>query len=471
MVTMDLRRGGISSGGDLMQGVDERLARAEREAQAVQAEADQLAARRDALRAAEAEALRGLARLRLDALRQGGCGADAALDRLDAAGARARALIEERARAFAAAEAELAERRRALEAANAVRDAEAARLREAEAAFAAALAAARERLAEDPEWRRLRDAAAEAARTAQHAEQKAAYARQDREAKGKPYEDDPLFLYLWRRGYGTARYRAGLIARLLDNWAARVARYGPARRSYALLTELPERLAGHAARMRDAAEAAAAELAAYERQAAGAPEVPEALRDALERAEDAVEAAHAALGEAERRRAALTAGEDAATREAASEIESALVQAGLRALREAAARTPTPQDDAMVARMERAAAERAVVERRLGERRSEAEAARRRVQELLSVRHEMRRRGYTRDRWSFGDGALIGVLLSELLRGALSRDGFWDRMGQHRIPQGGGGPWSDTGGGFGGEGGFRTGGTIGGGGFKTGGSF
>jgi hypothetical protein len=140
--------------------------------------------------------------------------------------------------------------------------------------------------------------------------------------------------------------------------------------------------------------------------------------------------------------------------------------------------------------MERAAAERAVVERRLGERRSEAEAARRRVQELLSVRQEMRRRGYTRDRWSFGDGALIGVLLSELLRGALSRDGFWDRMGQHRIPQGGGGPWSgpwggggsgpwgdtggvwgDTGGDFGGQGGFRTGGTIGGGGFKTGGSF
>ncbi len=58
------------SGAQLLQGFDERLARAEREAAAAQAEAERLAARRDALRAAEAEALRGLAQLRLDALRQ-----------------------------------------------------------------------------------------------------------------------------------------------------------------------------------------------------------------------------------------------------------------------------------------------------------------------------------------------------------------------------------------------------------------
>ncbi|WP_188899749.1 coiled-coil domain-containing protein [Caldovatus sediminis] len=467
------RGDGAFTGGDLMQGVDERLARAEREARAVQEEADSLAARRDALRGEEAEALRELARMRLDALRRGADGG-VVLERLDEAGRRARALIERGTQARTAFEAELAERQAALLAANAARDRAAARLDEAEAAAERALEETRARLAAaDPEWRRRRDAAIEAAQVARHADRKAAFARRDREEKGRPYEADPLFLYLWRRGYGTPAYRAGPIARLLDGWVARVARYESARRSYALLTELPERLAEHAARMRDAAEAAAADLAEYERAAAaGAATVPEALRQALERAEDAVEAAHAALEETERRRAALTAGEDAATRGAVAALEAALAHASVRELREAAARTPTPQDDAVVARMERAAAERAEVERRLGERRTEAEAARRRVEELLAIRQEMRRRGYAQDRWSFGDGALVGMLLSELLRGALSRDGFWDRMDQHRIPQGGGASPGGTGGGsFGGRGGFRTGGTIRGGGFRTGGSF
>jgi hypothetical protein len=467
------------SGAQLLQSFDERLARAEREAAAAQAEADRLAGRRDALRAAETEALRDLARLRVVALREPG---GTALERLDTAGARARALLEEQARAIAGADATLAERRHALQAATDARDGEAARLREAEAKAEAALATARERMEEDPAWCRLRATAEEAARIAQHAGQKAEFARRDLEAKGKPYMDDPLFAYLWRRGYGTAAYRAGPVARLLDRFTARVARYEPARRDYALLTELPERLSAHAARMDEEAAKAASALAEHERRVAGLPpaEGLAALRDALDRADDAVEAAHSALDEAERARAALVSGEDEATRDAAAALESALAQESLRDLRDAAARTPTPQDDAVVARLEQAGAERVLVERELAQSRAEAETARRRVQELLSVRQEMRGRGYSRDRWNLRDGALIGLLLSELLRGGLSRDGFWDRLGRHRIPGGGpwgGGPWGAPGtggrdsGGFGGDGGFRTGGTIGGGGFKTGGSF
>ena len=33
-------------------------------------------------------------------------------------------------------------------------------------------------------------------------------AEEDREQKGKPYRDDPLFMYLWERGYNTRNYRA-----------------------------------------------------------------------------------------------------------------------------------------------------------------------------------------------------------------------------------------------------------------------
>ncbi len=471
------------TGMQLFDEVDDRLARAQQEAAAAQAEAEALAHRRDAARAAEAEALRALARLRLRALAAG----DDALGQLDAAEAQVRALLAERGGPLAAAEAELARRRQALDAARAERDRHAEALRAAEARDAEAMTAARARIEADPEWQRLDAAAEKAARIATHAAQKATLAGEDLEAKGRPYLEDALFAYLWDRGFGTGRYRAGPITRMLDRWTARVARFDAARRDYAMLSDLPGRLAGHAERM--AAEAAAAEAAldAAERRLAGLPAeggATTAARDALEQAEDALEAAAGALIEAERARSGLAGGEDPAMQEAATSLEAALGAASLRSLREAARRTPTPEDDVIVARLEAAAAERAAVERELGAARTEAETARRQLDEVQSLRGEMRRRGYGRDAWDFKDGAAVGVLLGEVLRGGMSRDRLWDRMGGHRMQGGwrfggsvsGGnrarGSWSASSdhGDFGG-GGFRTGGSMGGGGFKTGGGF
>ncbi|WP_207537883.1 hypothetical protein [Sabulicella rubraurantiaca] len=459
-------------GRQLLQRFDERLRRAEREAAAAQAEADRITARLDTLRAADARAVRDLARLRLAALGEGG---DADLHRLGDAERRVRALLEERERATEAAEGEAESRRAAMEERTRERDAAAERLRAVEARFKAAMEEARARLAADPEWNRLRDRAQEAARIAGHAAQKAGFAREDRAAKGAPYLADPLFAYLWERGYGTARYRAGTLTRMLDGFVARVARFEPARRAFALLDELPERLAEHARRMEEEVREAGAALLAHERRnAADLPEEGEAatLRAALEQAEDALEAAHAALAETERRRAALAAGEDAATQEASALLAQALAAESLRTLREAAERTPTPEDDALVAQMIPLRQERAELEQQIAMRRLEAQTAREHVEQLLALRQEMRQRGYSQDHWNMGSEALLGLLLGQVLAGALSRGGFWDRMEQHRIPGGGGpwgGPWGD-GGGFGG-GGFRTGGTIGGGGFRTGGSF
>jgi uncharacterized membrane protein YgcG len=475
------------TGLQLFQSFDERLRRAEREAGAAQAEVDRALRRVGELRAAEAEAVQGLARLRLAMLGEGG---GAALGELDAASAQARGLLAERNAALDAARAEVAARRRAVEEAEARRDEEAARLREAEEAAARAAEAARSRLEADPEWRRLRDAAEAAARVAQHAAQKAAYARRDREEKGRPYLGDPLFRYLWERGYGTARYRAGPFTRMMDGFVARVARYEPNRRAFALLDELPERLAEHASRMEEAARESAGALMAQEQRVAPAPPPPD--RTALTRAEEALQQAHAALGEAERRRAILAAGEDEKTKRAAMVLEFALAQQSLVQLREAASRTPTPQDDGLVTRLERVAADRTRLERDIAGLRDQAAVAHRRVEELLSLRQEMRERGYDRAAWRMGDAALLGMLVGQVLSGALRRGTFWDRMEEYRVPDWGsspGGwdssPWGgqhgggspsggfETGGGFGGNDSFRTGGSFGGGGggFRTGGSF
>ena len=96
---------------------------------------------------------------------------------------------------------------------------------------------------------------AAALRMAEEADKKAAQAEADREEKRKPYEADPLFMYLWRRRFGTAEYRANRLARYLDRKVARLIGYDKARANYAMLNELPVRLREHAERLK--AEAAA----------------------------------------------------------------------------------------------------------------------------------------------------------------------------------------------------------------------
>jgi hypothetical protein len=419
------------SGLTVVQEMDQRLADAQREASAAQTEADRLAAQREGLRAEEAEALRDLARLRLLELADG----RQALDALDAAGAQVQASLQRRAQELEQAQRAVLEARDALVAAEARRDAEAARRRAAQEAEAAALRAADAKAAEDAEFRALSTAAEEAERIAQHAEQKSGFAERDFEEKGRPYRADPLFAYLWDRGYGTARYRAFPLVRMIDDWVARLIEFEPARRSYQLLSDLPGHMRAHGQRMRSAADEAVRAMLDRRRVIAGLPQADNRPPvDPLETAEDEVEAAQAALAAAEAKRSALAAGEDADSQAAIRALEAAIGARSLRTLREEAARTPTRDDDAIVARLEIAAAERARLERTLAEAQAQAEGARRRFAEMQALRTDMRARGVERSEWGFASGALVGALLSEVLRGALSRDGFWDRMERQRMP-------------------------------------
>lgn len=82
-----------------------------------------------------------------------------------------------------------------------------------------------------------------------NAEDKAAQAEADRAEKRKPYEADPLFMYLWRRRFGTSDYRAGSLVRYLDRKVAHLIGFEDARVNYAMLMDLPDRLREHADRL------------------------------------------------------------------------------------------------------------------------------------------------------------------------------------------------------------------------------
>ncbi|HEY0964076.1 MAG TPA: hypothetical protein VGE69_17135, partial [Pseudomonadales bacterium] len=69
-----------------------------------------------------------------------------------------------------------------------------------------------------------------------------AEAESDSASKRKAYEANPYFRYLWKRGFGGARYEGGLLARRFDRWLAERCYYNDNARQYELLLAIPERL-------------------------------------------------------------------------------------------------------------------------------------------------------------------------------------------------------------------------------------
>lgn len=479
------------SGNDVLALIERVLGDTRGEITSIDARLARSTAELERLRQAEIGVLSVLARIRLREI-EGSDGLSAALDET---GRRVKELLGQREGAEAAVAVELAAaeaRRGALEQARAAQSAVVA---EAERAVDAAEAEAQRLLAADAAYRERLAAAEAADRIADRAEEKAQAAHLNRLEKGKPYEADTLFSYLWGRGFGTAAYAGAGFARVLDRWVARVADYEPLRRDYWLLTELPGRMNEHALRMRSQSDAQIAAVRELEKAAAGAAGVPERERALMEAAEalaaadaklDEHEAAVAALVE---KRASFAAGDDDLSRQANELIRDTLRREKMRTLRERANLTPSTDDDAAVDELTAIRVDLPRLEDEVARYRTLHETQRDRAAKLEEVRRRFKEQHYDAVSSEFVNGALIATLITQLLGGTVGVGDLWDalkkqqrqrqltadpRFGSGRFPRGGRGPWHGGGwggGGFGGKGGFGKGGGFGGGGFGKGGGF
>ncbi|MFU8889725.1 MAG: hypothetical protein ACNA8N_14110, partial [Trueperaceae bacterium] len=351
-----------------------------------------------------------------------------------------------------------------------------------------------------PGYLALREAAEAAERVAVHADEKATLAEEERAAKGAAYDGDPLFAYLWRRGYGTTTYRGWPLTRWLDGRVARLIGFEQARRNYHRLQELPVRLREHADRVGAAADEALAALAerdADEREADGVlplADAVEAARVHLLELDAEIERSAAAVAAVDERLAAFARGEDPLYLEAVALLTEELGRVSLKALAREAIATPLPEDDRVVARLLELERRRETQTMAQAELREAAARHKARATDLERVRIDFTRRRYDQPGNVFTEGALIGTLLAQLLDGVMTRDALWRVLERQRrvaptrsdptFGSGGFGRGSPWGGGLGGgsgggksvsfggtkrAGGFKTGGSIGGGGFKTGG--
>jgi len=494
----------VITGRDALHRLDSLTAAAREEFDAAARTADGHSRRRADLARLKADGYRELAAMRLDVIRT------EQADSLNAAEREAVRLLEDHQAFITRLEGEVAAAAARLEEAEAKRRAGEAEVDAALNAYEALVGETERAVEQDPGYVALKRAYEEARAVAARAEQKLELAKADRVEKGKPYEQDPLFSYLWARKFRTPEYRKGGLTRMLDGWVARLCSYDQACLNYARLTELPDRIAEHLANMRlEEAEAQAAierfEAQALEARGAGRLSAElAAAKDKLKSFDDMLAEAESRHADLRRQQERAASGDAGPLEQARRVIEEGLAKASFPDLKVLAAETTTPDDDRIVDALIKLRTEELQME--VNWRNVEAMPARRRagVETLEQVRRRFKEAGldspyvmllrgafeaaieaYGRGPSPDGEGlwraikatvrqaprrdddyfggprrgrdvgdVVAGVILGEVIKAA-TRGGRW----------GGGG----FGGGSRGGGGWSTGGRSGGGGWKTGG--
>ena len=282
------------------------------------------------------------------------------------------------------------------------------------------------RVTSDPAWITLKARCDSASSTAGEAEKKAAQAEAGREQKKNPYLSDPLFMYLWRRKFGTSDYSSGFFVRFFDAKIAALINYREARANYAMLNQIPERLRDHANRVGAEFSAERQKLAAFEQDrliaAGGGP-----LQKKAAEAKAALDSSEAQVAQARQRLEVLDqqyhaiAGRDnngAFTKaiELMAENDS---RDDVRTLYREAARTRTDDDRAIVEKIDRLTQSIGRAEQEIAQLRGQIREVAARRAEIDQARGEFRQRGYDYPGTTFGNETTINDVLGGILEGAM----------------------------------------------------
>lgn len=312
----------------------------------------------------------------------------------------------------------------------------------AEAALDEREAEVQARLEGDPAYTAQLERAHEADAVADHAETKTQDAVDDRNAKGKPYENDKLFMYLWRRGYGTSEYSANPLARLLDRWVAGLCDYDKARPNYWMLNEIPKRLKAHAESARAAADTEFEKLKQVE--AAAAEEMGvlhlrqdlDAREQSLAELDDSIAVVERDIAELGTERSRYASGEDDLMTQVLDRLAAEMKSDGIDALRRRAALTPDHEDDLIVQDLADVDDRLELLMEDYRDRQKIHQRRTAKVRELERLRQKFKQHGYDDMRSVFMDGSAVSGALQEFLRGLLDDDDLWRIIARsHRLRQ------------------------------------
>ena len=467
------------TGRDTLQEINDHVLQAQSQIENADREMGNLTSRLSRLRLEEAEQFRQLAKFRLDEMNAGHMAA-----RLDKAHHAVPAFLDQHKQALAELENGLEQVKQSQQKLEQQRESQIDACDKAVESLQRQLARSKEELEQDEGYRLQQEKAVRAAEVTRRAAEKASQSEADLASKGKPYQEDSIFMYLWQRRYMTPDYRANGIIRSLDGWVARLIDYRENRADYHMLNELPLRLREHADQAAEEAKRQQQALQALERQTAEKDGVG-TLQSTLEKSETQLQQINGEIETHEKRyqellgqKAGFAAGEDKYTQMAVEVLVAELEREDTIELYRQAQATPRPEDDVIVMQLHKLQQEEQETNKRISGLKADRQQQRKALEELTKLRSKFRRSNYDARHSSFPSNLGLGILLGEMLRGGRSSGSAWDRIGGTQkwdLPDiggfGGSGGGSSGGGGFGGFGGFGSGGGFGGGGFRTGGGF
>lgn len=437
----------MTSGRNALHRIDASIAEARRALAEINRSAAERSSRLAELKRREAEAHRALATIRLTVLQN-----EDLLHSLGAVDEKADRLVKNHEEHVRALSERLEDARRDIETLESERRKREEAYEKAVASHEAAVEKTNDRLANDEGYLERAAALEETNAIAERAAAKLELARADRVEKGAPYENDPLFSYLHKRKFGAKDYKAFFLFAALDRWVASLIRYRDARLNYDRLLELPERLSEHAERVEQAAAEIENDLEAYERDALERDGVGK-LRDKaaearrlLDEIDAAIEKAEASHQEVAQEHAAAASGQSGPLEEARQILADAFSRRNIPDLKVLAAETTTLEDDHIVDDLIRLKREQLELEE---SQRSISRALSKQtdiLKELEQLRRKFKSARYDSPYSEFPEGGIVGVILSELMRGAISDRDAWRRVqkAQRKRRR----DWSDD---FGGE--------------------
>jgi hypothetical protein len=298
-----------------------------------------------------------------------------------------------------------------------------------------------DRLDDDPGYQKQLQVTREMERTVRHAQDKATQREEELEQKGRPFHNDPLFMYLWNRKYATVDYQANGLTRWLDGKVAKLTRYGVARVNFSKLQEIPQRLREHADQVGQKAKQEYEVLKALDTQARkedGIPpleEIQEQQEAKLKEIDEQIEQATVRQQQLEQQKSDYSAGIDQYYQKAVDYLTSELRRDDLRDLRIQAQVTPFPEDDMIISHLlEQEEQEQDLLDG-ITELKSFNAQQQKRLAEMESLRSEFKRRKFDSPGTGFSDPAVIAATLGNLINGVLTSKAFWRILQQQRRYQ------------------------------------
>jgi len=434
------------SGRDTLSKLSTTLETARKELQRLDRELQANSSAVAANRQQQAQALKRLATMRLDSIRQGDV-----VKHIDSADYKVREILDRRQEAMSELNEQTSRATAALHSLEERRDVLHDEVDAAAQALAEREAEVQTALESDAAFQDQLDITRAADAVGVSAEEKAQVVAEDRRIKSEPYEGDPLFMYLWRRRYGTSEYSANPLARLLDAWVARLCKYQGARPNYWMLQEIPRRLLEHARQKRADAESELDSLQALEEEAArdgGVTDAKSMLLGAEERQDEVdrqIAESEATLRMFQTEQSQYAAGDDRYIAQCLDVFSETMQRRDIKDLTHLARSTMTTEDDAIVDDLRFLRREEdALVEER-GHHRSLHREHLQRVQELEAVRREFKQHRYDDIRSGFENGDVITSMMREVLGGAIRGGALWDVLRKYQRYRDVAGAWPDFG--------------------------